>query len=362
MSIENEQEIMSQESKRPFEEIVEPMEAIETEENLNEYGEGKIKEIEGSSKEAIDIGVQVIESGVKSTGGGREDIKRGQEAVASIQNEITTIAAEAQKEIKKEEIKGEKEFLISATSTFEELKNAIDQMGDIRGSDDRIYDKEKLKKSIDAVSEGRESSVSITRSHGLREKVEGLIENKIKLLTEEHLKEKEEVKKQRDRLQEVLTITGENENRIIDYKGKKVDLADFVGEYEADIKLADFNIKKLKNDLETGKAKYPDSHKAQIEMMKGGKLFSEARLQALNMLLSEKAGKTYQETLKYKSAMERKFPAGTKVNIRRSNGEIEKGWVVNKFEGDEKRFNIQVVNREKGLEKFISLEKFLELN
>ncbi len=65
--------------------------------------------------------------------------------------------------------------MIQGVSSVESLKNVLDELGRIKGSDGYVYSADELMESIKKVMDGKSPLQTITRTHGLRDKVQELL-------------------------------------------------------------------------------------------------------------------------------------------------------------------------------------------
>lgn len=95
------EQLKHKETERPPEKVEEIKKLPETLEELSNHGKKTIEKVKKTSREVINFGVKQIKEAVTSIDGGPEDIKAGETAIAPTQEQISNLAKNTQKEIRK---------------------------------------------------------------------------------------------------------------------------------------------------------------------------------------------------------------------------------------------------------------------
>lgn len=97
------EQLKPEEIKLEVEKLPETVEKVEelpeTPEALSEFQEKTIEEIKKTSQETITSGIEQVEKATISIGGGPEDIEAGKSALTPVQEQISELATETQKEV-----------------------------------------------------------------------------------------------------------------------------------------------------------------------------------------------------------------------------------------------------------------------
>ncbi|MDX1608402.1 MAG: hypothetical protein R3251_04290 [Candidatus Spechtbacterales bacterium] len=142
---------------------------------------------------------------------GPEGLPQNYGEAGAPEEENVSVDASAEKEeasIEKKEISPEE--LIAGAENFKELYDAIDEIGDIKGSDGFVYKPEYIKELIDKVRRGEREDGFITRTYELRFKVQDLLKEE-----ESNIPDRENNKENREQISDKKELP----SRYGEYKG-----------------------------------------------------------------------------------------------------------------------------------------------
>jgi hypothetical protein len=134
-------------------------------------------------KERLDELEEVVKTGnyIKGNAGDESDIEAEIENRERIIHELEdSINFKAPAKIEKEKLDQESTNAIQAVQNFSDLNQVIDKVQQVKGSEGAVFSAEYLKQLIDSVRSNSISLEHITRTYGLRDKVEALLANEVK--------------------------------------------------------------------------------------------------------------------------------------------------------------------------------------
>lgn len=134
-------------------------------------------------KEWLDELEEVVKTGnfIKGNAGEESDIEIEIENRERIIHELEdSINFKAPAKIEKEKLDQESTNAIQAVQNFSDLNQVIDKVQQVKGSEGAVFSAEYLKQLIDSVRSNSISLEHITRTYGLRDKVEALLANEVK--------------------------------------------------------------------------------------------------------------------------------------------------------------------------------------